>query len=66
MKKTPKKNEHHWIKSFGEIDIFALEYGYHNGPKCADCGYEFCHHCNPDGYKTECEFKLNEINKVKH
>lgn len=26
----------------------------HNGPKCKVCDFEFCHHCFPDGYKTEC------------
>lgn len=27
---------------------------YHNGPKCKTCGFEFCHHCNPEAYNTEC------------
>jgi hypothetical protein len=26
---------------------------YHNGPKCKDCGFEFCHHCD-DMWDTEC------------
>jgi hypothetical protein len=30
----------------GEVDIFAYEAGdRHNGPRCAKCGYGFCHHC---------------------
>lgn len=27
---------------------------YHNGPKCKTCGFQFCHHCFPEGYKTKC------------
>lgn len=30
---------------------------YHNGPKCKDCGFEFCEHCNPEGFETECGAK---------
>lgn len=63
-KEIPKKpvfheerHEHHsWIKDEdGEIDNFAMEYEYHNGPICEFCGYSFCEHCNPDGYNdTNC------------
>lgn len=32
-----------------QIDIFAYTYGeFHNGPKCKNCGYGFCHHCLND------------------
>jgi hypothetical protein len=28
------------------LDIFAYEAGsFHNGPRCVNCGYGFCHHC---------------------
>ena len=43
--------EHQWRrKENGEIDDFAMEIGYHNGPVCERCGYSFCEHCEPDGY----------------
>lgn len=43
--------EHQWRrKENGEIDDFAMEFGYHNGPVCERCGYSFCEHCEPDGY----------------
>lgn len=55
MKKTKK---HKWItEEDGSIDMFAaqnLGSEYHNGPKCSVCGFEFCHHCFPEGYKTKC------------
>ena len=50
-----RRKKHKWIKgSDGENDIFQYEAGYHNGPKCARCGFYFCHHCNPEGYDSEC------------
>ena len=57
MSRRAKK--HRWIRCEYDkrrIDVFAAESsaGFHNGPKCADCGFEFCHHCNPEGYKTYC------------
>jgi len=30
---------------------------YHNGPRCKVCNFEFCYHCYPEGYKTECGTK---------
>lgn len=38
----------------GNIDIFAYENGYHNGPVCEVCGKKFCHHCDPKCYEEEC------------
>jgi len=29
----------------GEVDIFAYESGFCNGPKCVLCGESWCHHC---------------------
>ena len=47
--------KHKWIKEGRRIDVFAYEEGeYHNGPKCSVCGFGFCHHCYPEGYKTSC------------
>lgn len=42
--------KHDWqTTEDGEIDIFAFEYDYHNGPVCKRCGYSYCIHCLPDG-----------------
>lgn len=47
--------EHDWIKDKdGEIDIFAYESGYCNGPKCSVCGYEYCHHCHKEPPIEKC------------
>lgn len=27
------------------INSFAYSEGYHNGPRCKNCGYSFCEHC---------------------
>lgn len=52
--------KHIWIKCDTRPDIFAAENlgnEYHNGPKCERCGFEFCQHCNPKGWKTNCGSK---------
>jgi hypothetical protein len=36
-------------------DEFAYSVGYHNGPRCKNCGYSFCKHCKPNGHKTVCK-----------
>lgn len=36
------------------IDWFALEGGYHNGPRCKKCGFEFCHHCKSEWEIPHC------------
>lgn len=33
----------------GNVDVFGLEFGHHNGPRCVNCGYSFCHHCEDFG-----------------
>jgi hypothetical protein len=47
-----------WDDPDGEFDNersdFAYSAGYHNGPQCKLCGYHFCQHCKPGGYKTKC------------
>ena len=56
MKKVQKSHGHVWElnnhnnsdddSDYGKsVNIFAYEIGYHNGPRCVNCGYEFCHHC---------------------
>jgi hypothetical protein len=41
---------HVWRAEDGDIDVFVMESGYHNGPGCSVCDFTFCHHCEPDGY----------------
>lgn len=44
--------EHDWIKDEnGEIDEWAVDSEYHNGPMCKRCYHSFCIYCDPDGYK---------------
>jgi hypothetical protein len=47
--------KHRWQKlPDGEINTFADSCGFCNGPRCVECGFSFCEHCNPDGYNSEC------------
>jgi hypothetical protein len=47
--------KHKWQKTTdGKINEWAVSGGYCNGPKCVECGYSFCEHCNPNGYNSEC------------
>ena len=46
--------EHEWeTNEKGEIDEFAMDYGYHNGPSCKRCYYSFCMHCEPNGWNDK-------------
>lgn len=29
----------------GDIDLFVMDAGYHNGPGCVNCHDSWCHHC---------------------
>lgn len=35
------------------VDIMAFSEDRHNGPRCATCGYGYCHHCF-DGPQVDC------------
>lgn len=43
-----------------QIDVFAMSEGYHNGMKCAKCGYEFCKHCTCETDVPVCIHKEDE------
>jgi predicted Zn-ribbon and HTH transcriptional regulator len=72
MKKVQEKHGHVWMTNhdsdpdlakdseYGKsVNIFATSKGYHNGPRCKNCGYEFGRHCI-------CEFDVPEcINRNK-
>lgn len=45
--------EHLWKKDEnGNVNEWAMEFDYHQGPVCERCGDTFCIHCEPDGYIT--------------
>ncbi|AMQ66071.1 hypothetical protein AAY80_144 [Stenotrophomonas phage vB_SmaS-DLP_6] len=41
----------------GEVDCFAMEYEFHNGPMCVTCHMSWCEHCEVrgDGELPPCE-----------
>ena len=46
--------EHDWVrKENGDIDDFAYDGDYHNGPMCKRCYYAFCIFCDPNGWNDE-------------
>ena len=48
-------HRHMWYRDKdGDIDMFYLDYGYHNGPGCMKCGASFCEHCAPDWADDPC------------
>ena len=50
-----ENTKHDWyLNEDGDIDVWQLDEGFHNGPRCRSCGYTFCEHCNPDGYNSMC------------
>lgn len=47
--------KHDWeLDEDGEIDIFAMENGFHNGPRCRRCYHSPCVHCTPNWDEGEC------------
>ena len=47
--------KHDWIRDEdGEIDMWVMDVGFHNGPGCKRCGASFCEHCDPDYDEEEC------------
>lgn len=42
----PKGHVWKTLQNSDEIDIFAYDEGFHNGPGCIKCGFSFCHHCS--------------------
>lgn len=45
--------EHDWIRDRdGEIDMWAMSVGFHNGPQCKRCYASYCEHCSDD-WRTE-------------
>lgn len=47
--------KHVWIlDEGGAVDIWQLESGYCNGPRCAACDESFCHHCTDIDALDDC------------
>lgn len=58
---TPRRGirgKHLWQldPSFGEIDWFVVDVGYHNGPRCIKCSLQFCKHCRPELLNSKCPY----------
>lgn len=48
--------KHLWYKDKnGEIDMWRLDVGFHNGPECQACHASFCEHCTPNFDDEECD-----------
>ena len=48
--------KHLWYKNKnGEIDMWRLDIGFHNGPECQVCHASFCEHCTPNFDDEECD-----------
>ncbi len=53
------RGNHIWkLADDGTVDIWGMDVGNHNGPKCVLCGYSYCMHCHPNGPPVECTAKL--------
>ena len=39
----------------GGIDMFAVSYEFHNGPRCSTCGWSTCVHCQSVDSIPECD-----------
>lgn len=47
--------KHMWHRDEkGQIDMWYLDHGFHNGPGCEICGLSVCEHCEPDWAEQEC------------
>jgi len=58
--------KHLWYKEDdGEIDLWRLDVGFHNGPACQVCGESFCVNCNKDWENTECRIGHYECSACK-
>jgi len=65
LSRLRKEHGHEWkMTEEGRIDVFALAYGYHNGPECAKCGYDFCQHCKSEFEAPVCAEKDKTLTNV--
>ncbi len=60
-----KPRGHVWaINEYGFIDLFAYESGQiHNGPRCINCGYGFCHHCSNQKTPHKCNHSTEKTDE---
>ena len=54
--------KHDWYTDEdGDIDIFRLDYGIHNGPQCRRCHEAFCYHCDRGIWDEPCSSQQLEL-----
>lgn len=53
-KKTVEGGHAFALDTRGEIDVWALDEEYHNGPRCVTCHTYFCEHCDRGLYEEIC------------
>lgn len=59
-----ESHKHVWqLDESGNIDMWVLDHGFHNGPRCVICREAFCEHCTPDWKTTECDAEHYECSK---
>ena len=44
----------------GDVDLFVVSGGFHNGPGCSRCHESWCYHCTPPEKIGQCEGDLPE------
>lgn len=68
---------HNWVKNrenyqddkaltdsyWDEPNVFQLNVGIHNGPRCKDCGLKFCMYCQKELWESDCNRNLIYIVK---
>jgi hypothetical protein len=54
---------HEWALYDGEVNSFAMDAEFHNGPRCVNCGYSFCEHCKDEIKPCE-KPKMNDSESV--
>ena len=60
--------EHMWRMDGDEVDTWAWDSEYHNGPICEVCGARPCVNCSPNWENTECydvSYRCSECNAHK-
>lgn len=49
----------------GEIDIFAIDFGHHNGPACSVCAEGRCQHCDDGSPFEPCPGEEEVVRRAK-
>lgn len=46
--------KHDFVMDGDSVDVWQLDEGYHNGPRCLRCGGIWCQHCHSEVFEEEC------------